>query len=69
MLKNIVYCPAGDNILVEGRIPPSAEVPSGTQCEEENILSPAGQGGEGVVLFYRYVVPDGTKRTNIFLKH
>jgi len=47
MLKNIVYCPVRDNILVEGKIPPSAPVPSGTQCEEENILSLTGQGWRG----------------------
>jgi hypothetical protein len=69
VLKNVVFRPAGDNILVERRIPPETKVPPGTSCEEENIFSPAGEGVKGWCFFYRYNVLDKTKKDEYFLKY
>jgi len=66
MLKNIVYCPAGDNILAEGRISPSDEVPSGTQCEEDNILSLTGQRVKGWCFSTDMLSPAGQKERIFF---
>ena len=67
-LKNVASRPVRDNILVEWKIPPDTKVPSGTKCFLLHITSLTGQGVKGCGVFYRYNVPDGTKKTNI-LKH